>query len=492
MGKLGKALKRKRAEELDVVSSGTGSDVFDFPAAEACAAALSARLDVWASPALQPLRALLHPLLRHQLETGAHFEPPVNTAALTSDAAVSLPALAPLARLARGLGAAALAGARGRGLRRALHPLVVELGRREGALGAPSLSSRVSSAFRGGDFEGALALLRELRATGERPRLGALQRWTRDVDLAPDGGVALRLLDGVLRVAARLPLPPPPAAPPAAARLTRHPLWAPDGGVGGAADARALLPPGFDAPALAARAAVVLRVPGAARRPPAAEDLCVLAPPAGALAWASPPPPPSARFSVPAVPGAELLTGVLTPCECAQLVALAEALGFQRDASVGIEALHLLAGEDLSAPLFARVAPLLSGSHGRLLGLNARWRLFRYSAGAVYRPHIDGSWPGSGVTPGGAWVDDVHGGRAVSRLTFLMYLNDGFEGGGTTFFTPGAAEGDVEARGVCPRAGNVLVFPHGEAQGALVHEGSAVEAGGCKYVIRSDVLFEKR
>ena len=96
-----------------------------------------------------------------------------------------------------------------------------------------------------------------------------------------------------------------------------------------------------------------------------------------------------------------------------------------------------------------------------------------------------------GVGPAGEWVDDIHGGAAVSRLTVLVYLNDGCAGGGTTFFTPGAEEGHVEARGVCPRAGAVLVFPHGEAEGALVHEGSAVAAGGRKYVIRSDVLFEK-
>jgi len=468
MGKLGKSLKRKRAEEVSEASAPADSAEALWallPAAAACAAALSARLDAWASPALQPARALLHPLLRRQLERGAHFEPPAPTAP-PADAAVALGALSPLLSVARGLGAAALEGERGRGLRRALHPLVADLGRREGLLGAPSLAARVSAAFRAADFAAALALLREMRGAGERPRLGTLQRWTRDVDLALGGG--------------------------GAPRLTRHPLWAPPAPAegGGAGAPPAALPAGFSAAALAARAEVVLRVPGAARRPASASDLCVFAPPAGALAWASPPPPPPARFEVPAVPGAVLLPGVLTAAECAQLVALAEAIGFAEDASVGIEALHLLARSDLGAPLLARVAPLLP-RHGRLVGLNARWRLFRYSAGATYRPHIDGCWPGSGLGPSGEWVDDVHGGAAVSRLTFLVYLNDGFAGGGTTFFTAGAEEGHVHARGVCPRAGAVLVFPHGEAEGALVHEGSAVEAGGRKYVIRSDVLFEK-
>ena len=73
-----------------------------------------------------------------------------------------------------------------------------------------------------------------------------------------------------------------------------------------------------------------------------------------------------------------------------------------------------------------------------------------------------------------------------SRLTFLVYLNDDFEGGYTTFYTPGPMAGRLEARHIAPRAGSVLVFPHGGDCGSLVHEGSTVERGA-KYVIRTDV-----
>ena len=48
----------------------------------------------------------------------------------------------------------------------------------------------------------------------------------------------------------------------------------------------------------------------------------------------------------------------------------------------------------------------------------------------------------------------------------------------------------LEARGVSPCCGNVLVFPHGDTAGSLVHEGSAVTKG-VKYVIRTDVLYLK-
>ena len=59
---------------------------------------------------------------------------------------------------------------------------------------------------------------------------------------------------------------------------------------------------------------------------------------------------------------------------------------------------------------------------------------FRYEAGAVYRIHIDGAWPGAGLSEEGEYIEDVYNGEVVSKLTFLIYLNDDFEGGHTTFF----------------------------------------------------------
>jgi hypothetical protein len=84
--------------------------------------------------------------------------------------------------------------------------------------------------------------------------------------------------------------------------------------------------------------------------------------------------------------------------------------------------------------------------------------------------------------------DDFNDGRS-SRLTFLIYLNDDFNGGCTTFFTPSRVEhGVLDARGVRPRQCAALVFPHGDTIGALLHEGSPVEQGA-KYVVRTDILY---
>lgn len=47
----------------------------------------------------------------------------------------------------------------------------------------------------------------------------------------------------------------------------------------------------------------------------------------------------------------------------------------------------------------------------------------------------------------------------------------------------------MNAYPVKPIAGCALVFPHGDTQGSLLHEGSPVGEGGGKYVIRTDVLY---
>ena len=113
----------------------------------------------------------------------------------------------------------------------------------------------------------------------------------------------------------------------------------------------------------------------------------------------------------------------------------------------------------------------------------------------MYRPHVDGAWPGSTLGEDGRYVFDGHKDR-WSKLTLLLYLNGGddFGGGATVFYIaggPGANGAKLEARGVRPREGCALIFPHGDQPGALVHEGSAVCSGGVKYVARTEVLYMK-
>ena len=60
-------------------------------------------------------------------------------------------------------------------------------------------------------------------------------------------------------------------------------------------------------------------------------------------------------------------------------------------------------------------------------------------------------------------------------LTFIIYLNDDFEGGETRF-----DEGIIK-----PQKGAAIIFPH-----ELKHEGLMVTKG-CKTVFRSDIVYRQ-
>jgi hypothetical protein len=96
-------------------------------------------------------------------------------------------------------------------------------------------------------------------------------------------------------------------------------------------------------------------------------------------------------------------------------------------------------------------------------------------------------------------------GNTRSYLTFLIYLNDNFDGGETKFYYPVTTttttnkdkdtsatktKTSLVARGVIPKRGSVLIFPQGNTA-SLLHEGSAVTKG-IKYVIRTDVLYQQQ
>lgn len=146
----------------------------------------------------------------------------------------------------------------------------------------------------------------------------------------------------------------------------------------------------------------------------------------------------------------------------------------------------------LLAPIFERCRDHLPQrvASGDLCGVNARWRLYRYNQREVFRPHIDSPWPGSGVDADGNFCFDMYGDRK-SQLTFLLYLNDDFEGGHTSFFEEAAGDQPGPGNKICAvkvPQGGALCFFHGEHPLSLWHEGSTVSAG-TKYVVRSEVLY---
>lgn len=103
------------------------------------------------------------------------------------------------------------------------------------------------------------------------------------------------------------------------------------------------------------------------------------------------------------------------------------------------------------------------------VGINERFRVYRYVPGQFFDWHQDGEYS----RPDGA----------VSKFTLMIYLNDGVDGGGTSFadvFSPHVfADFTIE-----PERGKALIFHH-----PLSHRGDPIK-GGEKYVLRSDVMFK--
>jgi predicted 2-oxoglutarate/Fe(II)-dependent dioxygenase YbiX len=197
------------------------------------------------------------------------------------------------------------------------------------------------------------------------------------------------------------------------------------------------------------------------------------------------------RKDVRGVPGVFHLLNVLSDEECDRFVQISEALGYHGDAPVSLPRrirhnnnFNWIVDESVDGPIWDRCRRFFRVSEfdgQRPLGLNARFRFYRYVAGDFFNPHTDGAWPGSRVI-NGQLVADAYGDR-LSQLTALIFLSDGYEGGHTLFHM-----GPTSIVPVHTPKGAILCFPHGTHPQHCVHAGEEVTAGR-KYIVRTDVLY---
>jgi len=245
---------------------------------------------------------------------------------------------------------------------------------------------------------------------------------------------------------------------------------------------------------------VIERTDGSLRKPPNHHPAILYTSAPGSIPL-SPTCPPITYRAHPTVPNLSVATNVLSPTECKAIIAAGESVGFLPDAplrddgdeSVLAHNFYWVVDTTFHDILWSRISPFLPPSvNGRpARGINRRFRVYRYVPGAEYRCHIDGAWPPSGILADDTYVYDASPPtkKQSSLFTFLVYLNDEFEGGETTFFLPAPREGTLHAYPVRPVMGALAIFPHGEARGALLHEGTGVRKGA-KYVIRTDVEYD--
>lgn len=180
-----------------------------------------------------------------------------------------------------------------------------------------------------------------------------------------------------------------------------------------------------------------------------------------------------------AVHGDDILTvhDFCAPDECAELIRLAEGIGFEAAPITTFSGFVMapeirnntrviLDDEERARRLWQRLAPFVpERPRWRAVGLNERFRFYRYEPGQYFRWHRDG-----------AYRRDL---REQSLLTFMIYLDADFAGGSTDF------DPDGEVVRVTPARGMALLFDH-----PIRHQGAPV-LRGVKHVLRSDVMYRR-
>jgi predicted 2-oxoglutarate/Fe(II)-dependent dioxygenase YbiX len=173
----------------------------------------------------------------------------------------------------------------------------------------------------------------------------------------------------------------------------------------------------------------------------------------------------------------------LSPEECAGYIALSESTGYD-DAPInslsGPRIRKDIRNNDrvmiddasLAALIWERLKPHFPerAQFWLPVGLNERFRFYRYDPGQQFDWHFDGCYERSPLER--------------SAFTFMIYLNGGVAGGATEFNmrSRGSVQNDDPIVRVQPEAGKALVFPHN-----ILHRGAPV-ADGRKYVMRTDVM----
>lgn len=174
------------------------------------------------------------------------------------------------------------------------------------------------------------------------------------------------------------------------------------------------------------------------------------------------------------------LAHALSPAECTKMIALAEARGFsEAPVTIGVNRYMMIPDlrnnkrvmiddVELAEALWPRLEAYMPKRIGAYhpVGLNERFRFYRYESGQQFDWHRDGSF--------------VRSDEEQSFLTLMFYLNDDCQGGTTDFMF--VAD---DALRVVPQTGMGLVFSH-----PLYHRGAPVLSGK-KYVLRTDVMYRR-
>lgn len=355
-------------------------------------------------------------------------------------------------------------------LKAAIHAFI----RATGVSQTGSLTNRISDALTDARWTDARVLLSEFRIRREEVKLGTLQRWVREVDAAAaannlEAGVSaevFRTLDAILRATASKDTDAQQTLTDAPVRANHDAETIRRAGDGLLeADVSGVIhfaPPvhfseasgldiykqvllksifdgGRSVDAWKANAKIVEVAPAAERKPPNQFDAKIyttLEPLVSSTHTQQQQQQHPVKHEILTVPGAFIIERLLTIEECKNIIRQGEAVEFSPDCAIAGSAtqqasilahnFYYFADKQTLENIYARALPFLPQEiEGcRVTGINARFRVYRYVPGAVYRPHIDGSWPRSGLDAskpeGKQYIyDDTREGAQLSRLSTL-------------------------------------------------------------------------
>mmetsp|Transcript_37381 Transcript_37381/g.59864 ORF Transcript_37381/g.59864 Transcript_37381/m.59864 type:complete len:305 (+) Transcript_37381:27-941(+) len=174
---------------------------------------------------------------------------------------------------------------------------------------------------------------------------------------------------------------------------------------------------------------------------------------------------------------------VLTKAECDELIKFSEEQGYE-DALVNIGygrqqkmpefrncKRMMIDSVEMATCLWNRVQQFIPTyfNDRRKIEFNERLRFLRYNKKEFFAPHFDGVYR----RPTGE----------LSQITLLLYLNNDFKGARTNFID---MDDDQCYHAPVITPGMMILFQHD-----MFHEGAVLEEG-CKYIMRSDVMFTKK
>ena len=189
------------------------------------------------------------------------------------------------------------------------------------------------------------------------------------------------------------------------------------------------------------------------------------------------------NFPVPGVEDIFAVNEIFSAEECEALISAAESHGFgETDYPKEYRGnLRLITfDKSLSDSVWSRLQSFVpstvneSGRKYKVVGLNECWRLAKYFPGDQFGSHVD------------AFFEDHKTGQK-SMFTVNIYMNGGFKGGNTTFYTQGKTSGPISSYDIVPEAGLAVLFRQPPAKSYL-HKGQVLQSGN-KYLFRSDVMY---